>query len=868
MTEYKLDIVLISEAHCTDKTNVLIKGFHIYTTNHPDGTSHAGSAIIIRSTIKHHLLPEYKTEQIQATTLAIQDRCGYFNVSAVYCPPKHRINSDLFSHFFKSLGNRFIAGGDWNSKHLHWGSRLITTRGRQLKLCVDINRLSTIAPLEPTNWPADHNRIPDILDFFITKGLSKQYMKIESCPDGSSDHTPVLLTISSTIIEVERPTMLWNRHTDWPSFREYIEENLKLNIRLKEPKEIDTAVVQLTNLIQVAAWRSTPTIKNRNELTNVPLEIKIMIQEKRRLRRVWQLSRHPQDKAALNRAITDLNKKAIRTANDLTLQAKLESLTATKASNYSLWKITRSCDKPNAPKAPIKKENGWARTSQDKADLFADHLTSVFKPNETLDNSTDEDIDLFLQQDLQMDLPPRPVSPVEVIKTIKRLDDRKAPGYDLITKEVLLELPRKAITFITTIFNATLRIGYFPSAWKVSEIIMIYKAGKLMTEKTSYRPISLLPTLSKMLEKTILRRIMPSLLERKVIPEHQFGFRERHGTVEQTHRVCDTIRKSLEQREYCSSAFLDIQQAFDKVWHKGLLCKIKQNISHSYFLILKSYLEDRIFYVKEGDTISEFRDINAGVPQGSVLGPMLYTLYTADLPLTPGITTATFADDTAILASNKDPRLASENLQKSLNKVNEWLQKWKIKASAAKSVQVTFTLKKGDCPPVMLGQSTLPHSDHVRYLGLHIDRKLTWRHHIDCKKQELLLKYNSLYWLLGRNSRLSLDNKLLIYKAILKPIWTYGLQLWGSASDSNINIIQRQQNKILRTIARVPWYITNNEVHEHLEIRTTKEEIRSLAAKYKERLAHHPNELARQLTIDHYAKRLKRHNILELKDRQ
>ena len=121
--------------------------------------------------------------------------------------------------------------------------------------------------------------------------------------------------------------------------------------------------------------------------------------------------------------------------------------------------------------------------------------------------------------------------------------------------------------------------------------------------------------------------------------------------------------------------------------------------------------------------------------------------------------------------------------------------------------------------------------------------------------------------MLGRKTRLSMDNKLLIYKVILKPIWTYGLQLWGSASDSNLNIIQRQQNRILKTIAKAPWYITNNEIHEHLGMRTIKEEIRSLAAKYKERLIHHPNELARQLTMDRYVKRLKRHHILELETR-
>lgn len=443
MAEHKLDVILISEAHCTDNSNVKIKGFQTYITNHPDGTSHAGTAVIIRDKIKHHLLPEYKTEQIQATTVAIQDRCGYFNVSSVYCPPKHRIDSDLFSQFFSSLGNRFIAGGDWNSKHVHWGSRLITTRGRQLKLSVDKNHLSTIAPTEPTNWPADHNRIPDILDFFIIKGLSTLYMKIETCNDGSSDHIPVLLTISSTIIEVANPPGLCNRHTDWYSFREHIEENLDLNIRLKEPEEIETAVIKFTNLIQVAAWKCTPVIEHRKKHTNVPMGIRSMIQEKRRLRRVWQLSRHPQDKTAPNKAIVVL-KEALKNANDLTMQAKLESLTATRATNYSLWKMTRSCDRPNIPRGPIKKGNDWARTNQDKADVFAEHLASVFKPNETLDNSSEEYADHILEQDFQMDLPPKPVSPTEVIKTIKRLDSKKAPGYDRITKEILLELPKKA----------------------------------------------------------------------------------------------------------------------------------------------------------------------------------------------------------------------------------------------------------------------------------------------------------------------------------------------------------------------------------------------------------------------------------------
>ena len=167
-----------------------------------------------------------------------------------------------------------------------------------------------------------------------------------------------------------------------------------------------------------------------------------------------------------------------------------------------------------------------------------------------------------------------------------------------------------------------------------------------------------------------------------------------------------------------------------------------------------------------------------GVPQGSVLGPVLYMLFTYDLPQSPGVTVATFADDTALLTSNKCPFKASNVLQNSLNNIENWLSKWRIDVSASKSVHITFSLRKDDCSPVTLNGIQLPHQDTVKYL----DRRLTWRKHVEMKRDEINLKYKGLYWLLGRNSKLSMDNKLLLYTRVLKPIWLYGIQLWGFAS--------------------------------------------------------------------------------------
>jgi hypothetical protein len=111
-----------------------------------------------------------------------------------------------------------------------------------------------------------------------------------------------------------------------------------------------------------------------------------------------------------------------------------------------------------------------------------------------------------------------------------------------------------------------------------------------------------------------------------------------------------------------------------------------------------------------------------------------------------------------------------QKLQNGLYLVTEWLCRWSIKASAYKSVQVTFTLRKSNCPPVQLENKTLPHRDMVRYLGLHLDRRLTWKHHVKTKREELNLRYKDLYWLLGHNSKLLTDNKLLTYKSVLKRV--------------------------------------------------------------------------------------------------
>lgn len=868
LKEQKIDILLVSETHFTDRNYFNIQKYKTYNTNHPDGTAHGGTAVIISNKIEHFEIHKTEKDYVQATNVKIKDSNGLLVVSAVYCPPRHAVKGKQFEDFFQTLGSRFIAGGDFNAKHPRWGSRLTNPKGKQLQAAMINQNCEQLSTGKPTYWPTDLNKIPDVLDFFITKGISSNYTSVSECFDLSSDHSPIISTISTTITKKEMPPNLVNKKTDFKKFEKYLNDHINLNIPLKSSDDIEHAVDQLTENIQQAAWQSTPTanIKEDNNI-NYPKYIRDMISEKRKARKKWHASRHPSDKTRLNNLSKNL-KKILYEFNNEIFENKMQNLSATAATDYSLWKITKRFKRPKQNIPPIRKsDNTWAKSNEEKTEVFAEHLSSTFKPNPREANSNEENIINYLSSPLQLSPPPKYVHVSEVANEIKYLNCRKAPGYDLITATVLKRLPKKGKVAITQIFNAIFRIQYVPVQWKFSQIITILKPGKPNHDVKSYRPISLLPLLSKLLEKLILKRLNPILEDAHIVPAHQFGFRNQHSTVEQIHRIVSQIEKAFEEQKYCSAAFLDISQAFDRVWHTGLLYKIKKFLPHSYYLLLESYLTDRYFQVIQEGTCSSIYSIDAGVPQGSVLGPTLYQIYTADLPCEDDeqVTTAIYADDTAKLVINESPTEASRILQIALDDIQTWAQKWRIKFNENKSVHITFTTKHSTCPPVTLNNQPLPEKPEVKYLGMHLDKRLTWKTHLQKKKKQIDLKIKQMNWLIGRQSKLSLSNKLLLYKVMIVPIWTYGIQVWGCAKKSNINIIQRLQNKILRKIANAPWYVTNESLHSDLKIKTINTQIQIYSNKYENRLNYHPNNLAvNLLNNENEIRRLNRKKPLDL----
>jgi hypothetical protein len=209
---------------------------------------------------------------------------------------------------------------------------------------------------------------------------------------------------------------------------------------------------------------------------------------------------------------------------------------------------------------------------------------------------------------------------------------------------------------------------------------------------------------------------------------------------------------------------------------------------------------------------------------------------------------ATFADDTAIMSSDHDPNMASQKLQQHLNALQNWMKQWKITVNPAKSTHITFTTRRTICPQVSINDFPIPITQELlKYLGLHLDKKLTWQMHIKAKRRQLEVKIRNMDWLINKKSQLSLENKITIYNAIIKPVWTYRIELWGCSKPSNTKILRTFQSKTLRKLANAPWYISNVTLHDDLRIPYVTEVIRTYVKNHKNQTAQNNNQLIRDL---------------------
>jgi hypothetical protein len=335
----------------------------------------------------------------------------------------------------------------------------------------------------------------------------------------------------------------------------------------------------------------------------------------------------------------------------------------------SIYKLNRCLLKKRSATHPLLGPNGLSYSAEEKTEIIADSLERQFSTSQG-PNLPEVTESIMTIRGSVLNKPNLFTTPGSIQKLIFKLTKNKAPGRDKITNTALKFLPKNKLLDLTKIINGCLNLCYFPSIWKLSSIISIPKPGKNHQLPENYRPIAPLSSLSKVYERTILQHLQKSLANK--IRDEQFAFRQNHSTVLQLTKLMNQISANLNQGIQTAAIFLDVEKAFDTVWHDGLLHKmLSMNIPLQLLKIIESFLSERTFFAKIENQNSSIRMVNASVPQGSCLSPTLFNIYTNDLPTNTKSRVCLFADDRMFYSSNHNARFAISQLQKQINLSSE-----------------------------------------------------------------------------------------------------------------------------------------------------------------------------------------------------
>ena len=392
----------------------------------------------------------------------------------------------------------------------------------------------------------------------------------------------------------------------------------------------------------------------------------------------------------------------------------------------------------------------------------------------------------------------RPTDGIEVAEIISSLNPKKASGPHSIPPQILNTILPDISRILADIFNLSFETGSFIDSLKLVKVIPVYKNKGSPLDTNNYRPISLLSNIDKILEKLVYSRLISFLDKENLLYQNQFGFRSKHATSHALIKLTEQIRASLDRGNFSCGIFIDLQKAFDTVDHEILLEKLKyygvRGLANKWF---RSYLTNRKQFVFISGHCSHTCDILHGVPQGSVLGPLLFLIYINDLPHAITYSQPTlFADDTSLLFSNKDLQLMEHCINLDLNSLLEWLNVNKIALNATKTEAILFRNARKHLNyniKLELNGNQLQFTSNVRYLGVTIDEFLSWSYHLNTLASKLR-KSNGI--LSKLRHYLPAPSMISIYHALFNSHLSYASQIWGQNLPLNSRILKLQKSAI------------------------------------------------------------------------
>lgn len=808
------DIITLSETWLNNNISnddLTLEGYQeIYRLDRSVGSG-GGVAIYVRNGIAVKNITPVNSD-LECIWLEVRVPLSRFILCSAYRPPTDNLFwdkiQDNINDFTKQYNNKinFILLGDFNS-HPE------TTMGKCMKDFCNINNLTYLIS-EPTRTTALSSTI---LDQIICSCPDRVKSTRVDPPVSSNDHCTVSATFNFKLNEYKAyDRYVWiYKDADFHAFRvALLDHDWSECFSNMDPNSIYT---KWKDQFLDLAKSYIPYKKVKIRPKDPPWydnNLRILYRHRRRLYRKAVRTKCPDMWAKYVDSVETYNKACTKQENNYNINLA-NKLVNNNITSKNWWKISKSFlyGEKNSHSIPnlIDPNNNDSILSSpsDKAE----HLNNFF----------------LSQMNLPENRPPLPeferdnvntlnsiqVTEQEVVDVLRLLDSNKATGADGIPARILKEAGVAISKPLAKLFNISLQSGKVPVEWKMANVIPIFKKGDKHSA-SNYRPISLLSIVNKLIEKIIFKHLFNHLRDYNILSKLQSGFIPNDSTVCQLTYLYHIFSKALDDKKDVQIAFCDVSKAFDRVWHKGLLHKLnKYGVEGPLLKWFSDYLSERQQRVTIEGKSSNWGLINAGVPQGSTLGPLLFLVYINDITENIIGNIRLFADDTILFNVVDSPVTSSEILNRDLETINKWAQQWLVSFNPNKTELLYITKKRNPptYPPITFNHVQINEVDRVRHLGLTLSKDLTWSAHIESiatnatRRLALLNKCKSIL------SRGTLET---MYTSYIRPTLEYGSIVWNNCSTADSERLENIQLQAARIVTGAPRGTSHDKLYNEL----------------------------------------------------
>ena len=664
-------------------------------------------------------------------------------VCSLYLPPNVPFPKDEFKDLLNELPSPFLILGDFNSKNSQWGSPLPVSeniaykRGTELLEIIEPQSLHILNTGKPTYFRVNDQYYSHI-DLSLGSPEVCTSFNWDTEPDPhDSDHFPIIISHSLNNIYTTK-TANWDlertSQTSWENFQ----KNINLPPLSNFTNSTDACQAITEHILEVAEQFVKKTSTNINTKYFNPWwneDCAKAIKEKRKRLRILKRGYSENNLIEYKRAAAKA-RYIIKTSKKISW-CKFVSTINRYTPIKTVWKRIRKIDNKtyNASKIVIQKDNIFIPAPQEVVSILGTHFSSISSNENYSDDfkefkTTQENNPIFFEEANHIEYN-RPFTIFEY-KTALNSTKNSTPGEDGIPYELYKHFPPKEQIKILEFINHIWIIHDFPEQWKNAHIIPILKPKKPSHDPNSYRPISLTISLCKLMEKMIAKRLMSYLIENNTIVEYQYGFQKNKSTLDPLIQLEHAIRESFLHFEYMVVVILDIEKAYDMVWAYGLLQElINIGLKGNLPIFIHNFLNNRTIQVKINDFISNKFKIENGLPQGSIISVYVFLIAINKLFKNCNLTNnKLFCDDGMFWCKEHDLAVAERKIQDTLNHLTTWSNQNGLKFSPQKSSYCIFSWRKKRDLNLKLLNQNLTRSYQIKYLGVILDERLTWKLHI------------------------------------------------------------------------------------------------------------------------------------------